>query len=75
MAVIKTIRKIIAFVPLLIGILAYYIAEFIAGEKFTWRADLVERNTIFRHNYHMQNVAVRNSAKRGPRTQPKKRKK
>lgn len=46
MAVIKIIRKIISFPVLLIGIVGFYLAEFIAGEKFTWRGDMVRAETM-----------------------------
>ncbi len=48
--IFKNIRRIVALVPLLIGALLYYIAEIIAGEKFTWRGDMVRRETMILNN-------------------------
>lgn len=48
--IIRIIRRIISFPILLIGILGFYLAEFIAGEKFTWRGDMVRAETMILQN-------------------------
>lgn len=48
--IVKNTRRVIALLPLLIGALLYFIAEIIAGEKFTWRGDMVRRETIILNN-------------------------
>ena len=48
--IFKTVRRTIALIPLLLGALLYFIAEIIAGEKFTWRGDMVRRETMILNN-------------------------
>ncbi len=50
MVIIKIIRRTIGFPFLLIGILFFYLAEIISGEKFTWRGDMVRRETMILQN-------------------------
>ena len=47
---VKNTRRIVALLPLLLGALLYFIAEIIAGEKFTWRGDMVRRETMILSN-------------------------
>ena len=47
---IRIIRRILAFPVLLSGIVFFYLAELIAGEKYTWRGDMVRAETMILQN-------------------------
>ena len=48
--IIKIIRRILAFPILLLSILGFYMTELIAGEKYTWRGDMVRAETMILQN-------------------------
>lgn len=42
------VRKTVALIPLFIGAGCYYLAEFIAGTKFTWRGQQAGQEAVFK---------------------------
>lgn len=70
--IIKNTRRIVALIPLLLGALLYFIAEIIAGEKFTWRGDMVRRETMILTNREAA-MKAKLFARQGSRTTKKKR--
>lgn len=56
----RLFRIIIAAPFILIGAGFYKLGELISGQIYTRHEDVVERNTIFHHKMHQENIINRN---------------
>jgi hypothetical protein len=64
-------RIIIAAPFILLGAGFYKLGELISGQIYTRHEDVVERNTIFHHKLHQENIINRNGGRGFRRTRRK----